>query len=196
MTSIFYHPYCKPFYRHPIESIKCFFISLKWAYQRVKKGYCDRDLIFGVENWLLEMLPDMVDEVKKEKGTVPWPFYDEAVVALGLDPVGYWGYCESDLYEKYCKRVEADAERRWDDILTRISFLFRESAEWQCTKPNPYEEEFFRACDDRKNGVEIPGLDELENRYYDEERALDAYREECKKEATELLIKWVRHLEI
>ena len=56
MTSIFHHPYCKPFIRHPFESIKCFFISLKWAYQRVKKGYCDKDLLFGVENWLVEML--------------------------------------------------------------------------------------------------------------------------------------------
>ena len=83
MTSIFHHPYCKPFIRHPFESIKCFFISLKWAYQRVKKGYCDHDLIYGVENWLLEILPEAIDEVNREVYSVPLIIYDEVVESLG-----------------------------------------------------------------------------------------------------------------
>ena len=77
MTSLFHHPYCKPFIRHPFKSIKCFFISLKWAYQRVKKGYCDRDLIFGVDNWLLELLPEMIGEIKEEKSGAPLAIYND-----------------------------------------------------------------------------------------------------------------------
>ena len=190
MTSIFYHPYCKPFIRHPFESIKCFFISLKWAYQRVKKGYCDKDLIFGVKNWFLEMLPEVIDEIKEEKGTLPLSICDEAIKSFGLDPVEYWDHCNNDLYKEYWERVEAEADRRWRDILTRISFLLRETVEWQCSKQNPYEERYSKAK------LDDPEYEDIRNRYYEEENKLDEYRAECKREAVELLLKWSGYLEI
>ena len=143
MTSLFHHPYCKPFIRHPFESIKCFFISLKWAYQRVKKGYCDRDLIFGVDNWLLELLPEMVDEIKEEKSGAPLAIYNEVIASMDLSPDEYWDGCNNDVYEKYCGQIEAEAEKRWSDILSRISFLLREVYECSCEKSN---DEYCEQC--------------------------------------------------
>ena len=190
MTSIFNHPYCKPFIRHPFKSIKCFFVSLKWAYQRVKKGYCDKDLLFGVKNWFLEMLPEVIDEIKEKTGTVPLSIHEEAIKSFGLNPVEYWAHCDSDLHKEYYERVEAETDRRWRDILTRISFLLRESVEWKCSKQNPCAERY------RKVKLDDPEYEDVHTRYYEEENKLDAYRKECQREAVELLLKWSGDLEI
>ena len=189
MTSIFHHPHCKPFIRHPFESIKCFFISLKWAYQRVKKGYCDKDLLFGVKNWFPEMLPEVIDEIKKEKTTIPLICYDEVIKSFGLNPAEYWD-CSNDLHKKYCKQIDVEAEKRWHDILSRISFLLQETVDWKCSKKNPYEEKYGKA----KLGD--PEYEEIQKRYYEEDSKLDEYREQCKKEVVELLLMWADYLEI
>ena len=190
MTSIFHHPYCKPFIRHPFESIKCFFISLKWAYQRIKKGYCDQDLIYGVENWFLEMLPEVIDEIKREKTTVPLICYDEVIRSFGLNPEEYWDHCNNDLYRENHERVDAEAEKRWHDILSNISFLLREMVDWKCSKKNPYEEEY------SKVKLNDPEYEEIRRRYYEEDDNLEEYRDQCKKEAVELLLKWSHYMEI
>ena len=189
MTSIFHHPYCKPFIRHPFESIKCFFISLKWAYQRVKKGYCDQDLIYGVGNWLLEMLPEVVDEVNRDVYSVPLIIHDEVVESLGLDIEEYRS-CDSDLFKKYHEQVEAESEKRWHDILSRISLLLRETVDWKCSKTNPYEEDY------SKVKLNDPKYEEIRRRYYEEDSKLEEYRDQCKKEAVELLLKWSHYMEI
>lgn len=195
MTSIFHHPYCKPFIRHPFERIKCFFISLKWAYQRIKKGYCDQDLSYGVENWLLEMLPEAIDEINKEDHRVPGIIHCEVVEEFGFPLEEYWNACNDNIQE-IRKQVDAEAERRWHNILSRISFLLRESVDWKCTKPNTLEEEYSCACEKRRNQIEVPDFEELQKRYFEEENKLEEYREQCKKEAAELLIKWAGYMEI
>ena len=189
MTSIFHHPYCKPFIRHPFESIKCFFISLKWAYQRIKKGYCDQDLIYGVENWLLEMLPEVVDEIKMEDYGVPLEIYDDAVESFGLNIEEYRS-CDSDLFKKYHEQVDAESKKRWQDILSRISFLLKETVDWKCSKKNPYEEEY------SKVKLNNPEYKEIQRRYYEEDNKLEEYRDQCKKEAVELLLTWSHYMEI
>lgn len=190
MTSIFHHPYCKPFIRHPFESIKYFFISLKWAYQRVKKGYCDRDLIYGVENWLIEMLPDVIDEIQKEKCGVPGIIHLETIESFGINPDEYWDRYNNDLYKTFGKQIDAEAKKRWQDILTQISFLLRESVEEQCSKKNSFEEK----CSETQPSD--PKYEELWKCYCDDENKLEEYRERCKKEAAELFLKWSSYLEI
>ena len=190
MTSIFYHSQSKPSIRHPFKTIKCFFISLKWAYQRVRKGYCDKDLGFGVKNWFLEMLPEVIDEINKEKCRVPLSFYDDAIRAIGLNHEEYLEHSSYDLYKENYERVEAEAEKRWSEILSRISFLLRETVEWQCSKHNPYEEKYCKAKSDD------PEYCEIRKRYYEEEDNLREYREKCEREAVELLLKWSSYFEI
>lgn len=195
MISIFHHPHCKPHILHPIESIKCFFTSLKWAYQRVKKGYCDKDLLVGVDDWFVEMLPEVVDEIRKEKCTIPCPVIDEAIEAMGLNWEDYYDAC-SDTPLEIREEIASKAKKNWDDILIRISFLFREVRFWTCTKQNPYEQEYFEACKNGKNKVENSEFDALKKRYFEEDDKLREYRAQCKQEAIELTLKWAKYLEI
>ena len=189
MISLFNRPYCKPSIRHPIESIKCFFISLKWGYQRVKKGYCDKDLMIGVNNWFLEMFPKVIDEIKKEKIGIPGIIHCEVIEEFGFTLDGYWNINTDDMCEIH-KQIDAEAEKRWHDILSRISFLLRETDERQCSKRNTYEEKYI------KTKFSESECEEIRRRYYEEDNKLEEYREQCKREAIELLLKWSDYLEI
>ena len=194
MTSIFHHPHCKPHILHPIESIKCFFISLKWAYQRVKKGYCDKDLLYGVNNWFLEMLPEVVEEIRREKCTLPCEVIEEVMKEMGWN---WEDFYDGDVPAELGREIEAQAKKKWDDILVRITFLLRESVECTCKRKNPYDKEFFESWAEKiNNNVKSTEFCALEKRYLEEEKNLAEYREQCKKEAIELLIKWSHHLEI
>ena len=214
MTSLFHHPYCKPYILHPIESIKYFFISLKWAYQRVKKGYCERDLS-EVKDWFFEIMPEMLNEIKKEKSRIPMECYQEAIVAMGLDPVEYW--------DAYNIEVEELAARKWDEILSQIAFLLGEATYDTCTKKNPFEDEFHRIRKEfkakygefgeklmtkeekkrAKKGLQkwyfpsdIPEYKEVYESYFDEEEKLAEYRQKCAKEGLELFVKWFYRLTV
>ena len=222
MTSLFHHPYCKPYILHPIESIKYFFISLKWAYQRVKRGYCERDLS-EVKDWFFEIMPEMLNEIKKEKSRIPMECYEEALLACRLDPVEYWDTCNNDLYSRYYKQVEELAEKKWDEILSQIAFLLGEANFDTCTKKNPYEDEFHRIRKEfkakygefgeklmtkeekkrAKKGLQkwyfpsdIPEYKEIYESYWDEEKELTEYRKKCAKEGLELFVKWFYRLTI
>ena len=214
MTSLFHHPYCKPYILHPIESIKYFFISLKWAYQRVKRGYCERDLS-EVKDWFFEIMPEMLNEIKTEKSRIPMECYQEAIVALGLNPLEYW--------DAYNKEVEELAVKKWDEILSQIAFLLGEANYDTCTKKNPYEDEFHRIRKEfkakygefgeklmtkeekkrAKKGLQkwyfpsdIPEYKEIYESYWDEEKELTEYRKKCAKEGLELFVKWFYRLTI
>ena len=214
MTSLFHHPYCKPYILHPIESIKYFFVSLKWATQRVKKGYCERDLS-EVKDWFFEIMPEMLNEIKTEKSRIPMECYQEAIVALGLNPLEYW--------DAYNKEVEELAVKKWDEILSQIAFLLGEANYDTCTKKNPYEDEFHRIRKEfkakygefgeklmtkeekkrAKKGLQkwyfpsdIPEYKEIYESYWDEEKELTEYRKKCAKEGLELFVKWFYRLTI
>ena len=47
-----------------VKTIRGFFRSLKWAWQRAIKGYCELDT-YSVSDWFLNTLPDMLGEIKK-----------------------------------------------------------------------------------------------------------------------------------
>lgn len=86
-------------------------------------------------------------------------------------------------------RKSTQKKKRWHDILSRISFLLRETVDWKCTKSNPYEEEY------SKVKLNDPEYEEIRRRYYEEDSKLEEYRDQCKKEAVELLLKWSHYME-
>ena len=53
--------------------LKQFFRSIKWAYQRVTKGYCDRD-VWDVQGWFLNTIPYMLKDLKNTTHSYPLDF--------------------------------------------------------------------------------------------------------------------------
>ena len=182
-----YSVYEKPQWRHPIITIKSFFVSKKWAKQRARKGYCELDT-YSVSDWFLNTLPDMLEEIKKN----------------------YTGY------------PDELKEQEWNEILSRLIFLLREANDDTCSKVNPYDKEYnfmlkeFRAkygewgeklltneekAEAKKNGSsriyfpsDMPEYKDICELHSEEERKLNAYRDQCNNEALELFSKWFYRL--
>ena len=212
----------KPQVLHPIQTLKDFFVSWKWACQRVRKGYCDRDL-YSVSDWFIKMLPDMIEEIKKNKHGVPTSIFDEAIEEFGLNPKEYWNVSHEAHYDIHTQ-IEACAMNKWETILARLTFLLREAKEETCSKENPFAEQYnlIRKEFKRKYGewgeklqtaeekdaakrvgnhrvyfpADLPEYQEICECYFREEQKLYDYREKCVKEALELFSKWFYSLAI
>ena len=50
--------------RRPISSILQFFSDLKCCLDRIRKGYCEKDL-WEIDTWFLNVMPDMLEEFNR-----------------------------------------------------------------------------------------------------------------------------------
>ena len=174
--------------------------QLEWARERVEKGYCGRDL-WDVGGWFLKLIPDMLEEYKSSRHGSPG--------RLGENYTNEAGFVVND---------KCHAE--WDGILDRLIFLFRESVEETCSKSNELADEHLAAFDafTEKYGLmgerfgvpeggpdpdegepyrrvhfmdEDPAYADIHGRWQARERELEAYREDCRKQAMTLFTEWM-----
>ena len=131
MSSLFYKVKGRPF-----ETLKLFFRGVKWSWQRARKGYCTSDL-FGVSAWFLEIVPNMLEEIRKNADAFPSMLMDEVWESVGIKTI------EETLSASKEDRRKATAygQKKWEEILERTAFLLREANSETCTKKNPYEDE-------------------------------------------------------
>ena len=184
MSSLFYKVKGKPFL-----TLKLFFRGVKWSWQRARKGYCDGD-VFGVSDWFLGIVPNMLDEIKANTYSFPPTLMDE-----GWETVGVKSIEETfSASEEDRRKAEAYGRKKWEEILTRTAFLFREANSEACTRKNAYEAEYWQMKkelqDKGKNLLECPEYEDIVNRYMEEQRAIYVYQEECRKEGFKLFYEW------
>lgn len=196
-----------------VRTIGDFFRSLKWAWQRAIKGYCELDT-YSIGDWLLNTLPDMCEAINQKRCGYPSAFFDEAMEHYGLKYMDEYNNASEEIRDK----VDDYGDKKWGEILSRLTFLLREANEDTCTKVNPYEAEYSRISeefrdkygewgeklltDEQKAEVKrtgsqpvylphhMPEYKEICERYSEEEHNLNVYREQCKNEALELFSKW------
>lgn len=147
----------------------------------------------------MSIVPDMLQQFKDTKHGSPG--------VLGEDYVNEEGIlCNDTCHEE------------WDKILDEMIFAFREMNKETCQRKNIYEEEHKKvyAEFEEKYGVfgqkletetgktsvgrrihfpsELPAYKEIEDKYYQYDKELWKYRQECKDKAFELFSKWFYHL--
>lgn len=185
-----------PRFRHvsPIAIAKHILRSVKYSIQRIRYGYCDMDT-WGIDDWFLHVVPNMLNELR-------------------ANCTGYPANIEGETEEERIKN--------WDKILNRMEFLLREANEDTCEKKNPYEKEY-RKCqeefrnkygvfgeklktkeekeEERKSGCRIshsmaaaPEYQKVCKKYFEAEKKLDNYRNDCLHEGLELFRKWFWNL--
>lgn len=180
----------KEFHKIPGEV----FNDLKCCVQRIKNGFCYRD-IWNINSWFLNVIPDMLDELKNTAHGFPSKF---------LRNNG------TDTDEDINKGAE-----KWNKILSRMAFLFREANEETCTRKNPYEDEhnivfnkFLKRFGwngkwvKRKDGTrvfiqslnDIPKYRELDENYHKVEKELCEYRRNCLKKALAMFAEYFNDL--
>ena len=153
---------------HPWEIPKYWWRNLKWAYQRVTKGY-DSPATFDTSSYLSEHIPAILKELRDWGNSVPC--FDGSCFpeSHGLSGDGH-----------------DDALKKWHDILGEIIAGF-EAAHDLIDGMSPADDEFFDEWDRRYPGKDGHYFDEEEDMGYEEKVVpwntapeYDALREELK----------------
>ncbi len=182
------------------------FHNLKMCVQRIKNGFCSRD-IWSINVWFLNVIPDMLEELAHTTHSYPRRF----LKSDGFDME------ENDKAFARRKSVGFDTEEenkafaKWKGILTEMAFLFREANPSTCRKKNPYQEEHDAAFNEffkrfgfggkwvkKKDGTrvfirglrDIPKYRDLDENYCKSERELCEYRANCQKKAFAMFVEY------
>ena len=187
---------------NPLKYIGRWGRSIKYAYQRIRYGYCDSDT-WSIDWWFLNVIPGMLEELRDN--SIGYP--NEFSVAFGAES-------EIEVTDEDDKK----SRQKWEETLSEIIFLFREANEETCTKKNPCEEEHDKINEEfmkrygffgdglktreekekkKKKGCfrmytpgDLPEYKEIEKKYFEEEEKLDEYRDRCKDKGMELFKRW------
>lgn len=92
----------------PHKMLSEIFLRIKWAFQRVYRGWDDR-AVWSVDIWLSEMLPPILRKLKKVKHGVPFMFLPDDV-----DSGGYENYrmkVGSEMYSAQLELLASGLER-------------------------------------------------------------------------------------
>ncbi len=203
-TKIGYSCYDKKMhgFENPNEKFKRWRRNLKFAYQRIKYGYCDSD-VWSIDVWFLNVMPGMLQQLKDT--THSYPCFPGSISHA---------VCETGMSEDAAN----EGVKHWEDILSEMIFLLNEANEDTCTRENKYQKEYEKAheefdnkygfwgeklrteeekTEEKEKGIyraympgDVPEYKEISELYFNEYRALSDYRDECKNKALELFSKW------
>ena len=162
-------------------------------YQRLRYGYCYRDT-WSIDQWFLTVVPNMIHDLR-------------------INSHGYPGSFEG---------LEEENIQKWNRILKRMEFLFREANEDTCRKKNPYEKEHDLAREEFtvKYGMfgeklkteeeiarekrehthrlymmsDVPEYAEISEKWLAAEGELREYRDRCLKQGMVLMTKYFWNL--
>jgi len=84
--------------------------TLKHHYQRIKRGYSDKD-VWSLDYWLVQTLTPALEDLRRDKSGVPVAFFRKK------DGIDELGNPTEDAHEK--------AEKRWNDALDEIIYGLR-----------------------------------------------------------------------
>ena len=165
--------------------------DMRWAHQRIWKGYCDYDL-YSIDGWFMKIMPEMLQEFKKKRHGSPDM---EGGLPVSVAPDG---------------GKNLDCHQKWTLVLERMIFLLGEMNEDTCSHKNPYRKKYFAASRKYREGPienpdgsstyhytdlkEIPECRELDEKYHKAEKKLMKYRLDCKQEFFDLFSRYFYHL--
>ena len=100
-----------PTHGSPMEWIKRWREDIICICQRLRYGHCYRD-VWSIDWWFVTVVPNMIHDLR-------------------INSHGYPGYFTG---------TEEENVRKWNRILKRMEFLFREANEETCRRKNPYQD--------------------------------------------------------
>ena len=182
-----------PIHGSPLEWIKRWREDIICICQRLRYGYCYRD-VWSIDWWFVTVIPNMIHDLR-------------------INSHGYPGY--------FTETKEENVQK-WNRILKRMEFLFREANEETCRRKNPYQDAHAHAMEDftRKYGMfgeklktqeekeqekkkgfsrmytmsDVPEYKELSDQWLAAENELTAYRDRCMKEGMKLFTRYFWNL--
>ena len=150
--------------------------------ERAEKGYSWWD-VMDMDRWFLNIVPKMLQELKEKYDGFPRQFEKQWLLQHWSQVDGkseFQKFVTIQHNDEIRLQMEEDCKNKWNDILDKIIFLFKEADEEQCTYVNKYDENH-----------EDPELEEL---WYQENHKISVYQDKCLKEGMQLFTTYFRHL--
>ena len=168
-----------------VRTIGDIFRSLKWAWQRATKGYCDLDT-YGVGDWFLNTLPDMLEEIKSKKSISGYPAeltkqeWNEILSNLIflLHEANEDTCTKINPYEKEYHRISEEFRKKYGEFGEK---LMTEEEKVQSKQTDHFPLYL---------PSHLPENKKISNLYFNEEHKIREYRVQCKNEALALFSKW------
>lgn len=183
--------------------------DFKYCWQRITRGYCDRD-IWSIDDWFLGVVPDMLQQLKDTRhgspGILGENYANEEGIICNDTCHSEWNKILGEMIfllreasEDTCMRKNPMEEEhcRIFSEYTKQYGLFGEKLQMEEEKEK--EGKTWKGGKSANSFVmhfasELPQYEEAENRYIEENRKLEEYRDECKNQGLGLFTKWFWHL--
>ena len=198
--------------RGPIGVLRWLFRELRFACQRVHRGYSDSD-VWNLYSWFLDVVPDMLLQLKETGVDFPCSEAPNASRSVSVDTCNR-ATGENRILPEEEHAIFEEGLAEWRDVLDRMIFLFHEADEERCKRENPFEQEYAAAYKEfeAKYGLfgeklrkpededgaghrlytlrDVDEYREISEKYMREALEIDGYRTECKDEAFRLFAFW------
>lgn len=151
---------------------KCFFKSIKMAWQRATRGYCDWD-VYDLDCFYRELIINSLTQFRENLLGAPCDF--------------------STMEGKHERKEEIDDFVLWKEYIGDIIYCLQMSDEdYEFGLKNKYEDEYFHLL--FKNEETTKEHFELFEAYWQEEQKLNNKRHEYLEEGLSLLARYFEHL--
>lgn len=163
-------PFVKKYYiLHPFQWIGHYWREIKFAWQRMMKGYSDRDT-WDIDHWFLETMPNILEDFNKNRHGYPSDVSDEQWEKILNDMIKYFKNADeetTDFINKYSEQ--------WDKMITT------KWIKWEKTEDGLYK--FF-------NEPGTPEEDDISKKHSEEEMKKFEYMKENLHKGLELFEKY------
>ena len=124
----------------PFKWVNLFIRNIQFAYQRIRYGFCEND-VWDINRWFMNVVPAMLDDLRESALDFPGCLLSNGNEINGQKLIQDQNEMES-------------AAEKWNTILKQMAFYIREADEDNCSRKNPYEnqyhmtnEEFYKKYD-------------------------------------------------
>ena len=173
---------------NPVKKLRLFFQDLKFCVQRIRKGYCDRDL-WSIDYWFLNQIPHMLTELKNTSHGYPQQFNTPEEWDAVLDEMIF---LFKEAHEDTCSKAnpfDKEYHIAFEEFTGKYG-LFGE----KLRTPEEIEQDTKKHARTLHTMSELPEYAEIDEKYHNASREIDKYRDECLDKALSMFTVYFRNL--
>lgn len=178
-------------FENPIKTVKRWKANLICAYQRIRYGYCYRD-VWSIDWWFLHIVPNMLLDLKETAHGFPSSLEGETGEKQWNAILEEMAFLFQEAREDTCQRKNP-YEDAFDQKLKEFTEkygIFGEKLKTEEEKKREKETGFIR----HHSMDELPEYKEISDQYYEEARKLSGYRKECRDKGLKMFQEWFDNL--
>ena len=147
----------------PVDLFNRIKLDIKWAYQRVQRGYSDYD-VGDIDIWFEYIMPGILETFKSIQYSTEYKpvvidndFYNKVLKENNVTEYDYRTSYTGEVLEETLEKIDTAFHNYWIEIIDKMIYLFTEMNEDECSKKDELKDkELDKYCDQkRKEALEM-----------------------------------------